>query len=220
MSSHERDPGRVKVLLVFADEIYARGLQAALAPLHEFDDIRTASGVEKALTATAHRSTDVVLLDCELPGAVGFAQHLGTSSAARLLLCARPCWSERLTGFAPFAAGILTAARPTPEMVTVAVSAINTGHAVVGIDFLRVLCGSSRRSRRSTPGTASDGEFLNESERAVISLMAEGVSSRDIAQRLECSERTVKTILHRVLTKLGARNRTHAVALAVRDNLL
>jgi DNA-binding NarL/FixJ family response regulator len=54
----------------------------------------------------------------------------------------------------------------------------------------------------------------------VLGLLAEGLSTFEIAQRLNYSERTVKNIIHGVLTRLKLRNRAHAVAFAVRVGAL
>jgi DNA-binding NarL/FixJ family response regulator len=54
----------------------------------------------------------------------------------------------------------------------------------------------------------------------VLALLAEGLSTFEIAQRLSYSERTVKNIIHGMLTRLNLKNRTHAVAFAVRTGAL
>ena len=54
----------------------------------------------------------------------------------------------------------------------------------------------------------------------VLGLLAEGLSTFEISQRLNYSERTVKNIIHGVLTRLKLRNRTQAVAFAVRTGAL
>jgi DNA-binding NarL/FixJ family response regulator len=54
----------------------------------------------------------------------------------------------------------------------------------------------------------------------VLRLLAEGGSTRDIAQRLSYSERTVKNIVHDVLGKLNGRTRAHAVAVASRRGII
>jgi len=57
---------------------------------------------------------------------------------------------------------------------------------------------------------------LSQRERQVLSLAAEGHSNKRIAARLEISERTVKTHLRYIMTRLRASDRTHAVVTAVR----
>ena len=53
-------------------------------------------------------------------------------------------------------------------------------------------------------------------ERQVLALLAEGHSTREVAQRLAYSERTIKNVLQDFTTRLQLRNRTQAVAYAVR----
>ena len=61
---------------------------------------------------------------------------------------------------------------------------------------------------------------LAEREIEVLRLAADGMETREIASRLCYSERTVKNVLHEVITRLQLRNRTHAVAYAVREGLI
>lgn len=61
---------------------------------------------------------------------------------------------------------------------------------------------------------------LTDREIAVLSLVAEGLETSEIARQLSYSERTIKGILHDVTTRLQLKNRTHAVAYAVREGLI
>jgi DNA-binding NarL/FixJ family response regulator len=58
---------------------------------------------------------------------------------------------------------------------------------------------------------ASGREGLSERELEVLRVMAEGLGNRDIAERLFVSEATVKTHVQRIMRKLDANSRTHAV---------
>jgi DNA-binding NarL/FixJ family response regulator len=60
---------------------------------------------------------------------------------------------------------------------------------------------------------------LTARERAVLRLMAEGLSNRAIAGRLQVSACTVRNHVQHVLTKFGAHTRAHAVSLALRGGL-
>ncbi|MEU6172113.1 response regulator transcription factor [Streptantibioticus parmotrematis] len=61
---------------------------------------------------------------------------------------------------------------------------------------------------------------LSPREIKVLRLLADGWSTRHIAARLSYSERTVKSIVHNVVTRLNLRNRTHAVVYALRAGVL
>jgi DNA-binding NarL/FixJ family response regulator len=61
---------------------------------------------------------------------------------------------------------------------------------------------------------------LTEREVSVVRLLAEGYDTAEIARRLYYSERTVKNIIHDITSRLELRNRTHAVAYAIREGLI
>jgi DNA-binding NarL/FixJ family response regulator len=61
---------------------------------------------------------------------------------------------------------------------------------------------------------------LTERELKVLRLVADGFDTAEIARELAYSERTIKDILHQVTTRLDLRNRTHAVAYALRTGAL
>jgi dTDP-4-amino-4,6-dideoxygalactose transaminase/DNA-binding CsgD family transcriptional regulator len=91
------------------------------------------------------------------------------------------------------------------------------------------------RGRGRTPGTQAPGRApawsgekearpqpvdLSAREREILKLMAQGLFNHEIAGHLFLAGETVKTHVHHVLRKLGARTRTHAVAIALQDGLL
>lgn len=61
---------------------------------------------------------------------------------------------------------------------------------------------------------------LDDRQRDVLRCISEGMSIPEVARTLCWSERTIKVVVHDAVERLGARNRTHAVALAVRAELL
>jgi DNA-binding NarL/FixJ family response regulator len=68
--------------------------------------------------------------------------------------------------------------------------------------------------------TTGDRPALTARERQVASLLVEGASNKVIARRLDISVHTAKFHVAAVLEKLGARNRSDAVAIALRDGLV
>jgi DNA-binding NarL/FixJ family response regulator len=61
---------------------------------------------------------------------------------------------------------------------------------------------------------------LTEREVAVLRLLAEGHDTAEVGRRLFFSERTVKNVIHDVTSRLELRNRSHAVAYAIREGLI
>jgi len=69
------------------------------------------------------------------------------------------------------------------------------------------------------PPKGSRGK-LTRRQRQILQLLANGESTTVAARELDLSEETVKTHTKHVLARLGAKNRTHAVAIAVRECLI
>ena len=65
-----------------------------------------------------------------------------------------------------------------------------------------------------------EGEPLNEREAEILAGAADGETAVQTGQRLYLSPETVKSYRKRIIAKLGARNGTHAVALALRSGML
>lgn len=72
----------------------------------------------------------------------------------------------------------------------------------------------------SVPAQRSRLAALTEREQEVLALVARGLTNREIAARLFVGETTVKTHLGRILTKLGLRDRIHAVIFAYESGLI
>ncbi len=79
----------------------------------------------------------------------------------------------------------------------------------------------AERLRRETltPGEPA-GSALSSREIAVLRLMADGLDTQEIATELSYSERTVKNIIYAVTDRLRLRNRSHAVAYAIREGVI
>jgi DNA-binding NarL/FixJ family response regulator len=78
--------------------------------------------------------------------------------------------------------------------------------------------GRARRCGAAPAGLITSG--LSERETDVIRLVAEGLDTREIASKLCYSERTIKNVLHGLMSRLQLRNRAHAVAFAAREGYL
>jgi DNA-binding NarL/FixJ family response regulator len=73
---------------------------------------------------------------------------------------------------------------------------------------------------RTLPGQQPGSAELSTRELDVLRLLAEGQSTVEVAGSLNYSERTIKNVLHDMITRLRLRNRTHAVAYAIRNGAL
>jgi DNA-binding NarL/FixJ family response regulator len=116
------------------------------------------------------------------------------------------------------ASGFALKSRPLDELLN-AIRIVAAGEALLAPSVTRRLiahfAGQARTPARTPPGLAE----LTEREREVLSLVAEGLSNAELAQTLHVSLPTAKTHVSRILTKLGARDRTQLVILAYQAGL-
>lgn len=109
----------------------------------------------------------------------------------------------------------------TPETLMDAVRSAAGGDATLPPDLLgRLLERVGQLQRHVLAPRGLDHNGLTRREVIVLKLVAEGLSTREIARQVSYSERTIKNIIHDVNTKLRLRNRSHAVAYATREGLI
>jgi DNA-binding NarL/FixJ family response regulator len=87
-------------------------------------------------------------------------------------------------------------------------------------DAIGHLVNAVQRMRHEVPDPGEAAAPPTDREMDVLRLLADGLETREIAERLTISERTVKNVLHGVTVRYRLRNRTHAVAHALREGYL
>jgi DNA-binding NarL/FixJ family response regulator len=117
--------------------------------------------------------------------------------------------------------GLLRRTDATSDGLVRTITRVAAGEGEVPPDLLGRLLeqvGSLQRQVLAPRGLTFSG--LTEREADVLRLLADGLDTSEIASRICYSERTVKNVLHDVTTRLQLKNRTHAVAYAVREGLI
>jgi DNA-binding NarL/FixJ family response regulator len=118
-------------------------------------------------------------------------------------------------------AGLLRRADASAERLVSVIGAAAAGDGSVPPDLLGRLLhqvGALQRSVLGPRGLTFSG--LAEREIEVLRLVADGLDTAEIAEQLSYSQRTIKNVLHDVTSRLHLRNRSHAVAYALRNGLI
>lgn len=117
--------------------------------------------------------------------------------------------------------GVLRRREALPEALSTAVVAAARGDGTLAPDLVGRLLGQMHRLQREVLAPRGIGPAgLTDRELEVLRLLAEGHDTTEIASRMAYSERTIKNIIHDVTTRLNLRNRSHAVAYAMRSGLI
>jgi DNA-binding NarL/FixJ family response regulator len=119
------------------------------------------------------------------------------------------------------AVGFLVKDTPPAQLID-AIRAAVAGGAVISPATTRRLVDRIVASRTPSPGTfrPDAAAALTEREREVLTMIARGLSNREIATRLTIAELTAKTHVSRVLTKLGLASRVQAAVFAYETGLV
>jgi DNA-binding NarL/FixJ family response regulator len=117
--------------------------------------------------------------------------------------------------------GVVRRSEATAGNLAAAIRSAAAGEGTLPPDLLGRLLrqvGQIQRQVLSPRGLTFSG--LTEREASVVRLLADGYDTAEIAHHLFYSERTVKNIIHDITSRLELRNRTHAVAYAIREGLI
>ena len=190
-----------------------------LALIPDLTVVGKAADGRQALALVAEHEPDVVLMDVRMPGMNGVAatreicaRHPGT----RVIVLTTFDNDEYV--FASLRAGasgyLLKDA--DPDHLAAAIRAVHAGGSILDPSVTQKVI---RRATRPEAEPALT-ERLTPREREVLRLMAEGAANAEIAAQLCLAEGTVKNHVSHILDKLGARDRAHAVRLAVEWGIL
>ena len=204
----------IRVLLVDDHEIVRRGLRDLLDGEPGIEVVAEAGTIAEALVRAGVTNPDVAVVDVRLPDGNGVAlcrtlRELENGPHC-LVLTAFDDEQALVEAIMAGASGYLLKQVRGQDVVQ-AVREVAAGRSLLDpLTTARVL----ERMRRSAK--TDDLAALTERERHVLELIGEGLSNREIGERLFLAEKTVKNYVTSVLAKLGMERRTQAVAWVAR----
>ena len=209
------------MLIVDDHPMVREGLRSMLS-VPEIEVVGEAGTAEEAMACAAEQSPDVVMLDIQLADADGLA-------VLRRLKAATPQTSVLIVTMHANAEFVREAVRSgaagyvlkgiTRRELVAAVRAVCEGESVLDPAVLKDALGA--RDGAGPRATApSDLEPLTRIETEVLRLLTEGLTNREISERMRWSLGTAKKYVQRVLEKLRVSDRTQAAVEAVRRGLV
>jgi two-component system NarL family response regulator len=204
----------IRVMLV-DDHALVRSAVRQAVSASDIEVVGEASTADEALLLAPQLNPDVLLLDLNLPGASGFG--LLRELAPRLpstrivMLTISNDRRDLLDAVRNGAAGYLTKDL-SPDALQRAVRGIRSGDLAMSramaAEVIQHLATATNRPAGSE--SRSDLPGVSAREEEVLALLADGLTDREIAERLGISPRTVETHVGSLLNKLGVRNRAQA----------
>ena len=212
---------RTSVLVVDDEALLRTAFSSLINAEEDLDVVGEAADGRQAVQLATNLSPDVVVMDVRMPVMDGIEATRRITSAGRsrvLILTTFDLDEYVFEALRAGASGFALKSRPLEELLS-AIRTVAAGEALLAPSVTRRLiahfAGQPRTPARMPPGLTG----LTEREREVLSLVAEGLSNAELAQTLHVSLPTAKTHVSRILTKLGARDRTQLVILAYQAGL-
>jgi len=205
---------RVPVFLYARDPILQAGLASQLRHRPEVEVVGDAQ-VDEARVA-------VVVADGVDEETVRVLRALQRNGVPRLVLVASFLdGNDLVAAVEAGVSGVLRRSEATLDRLLAVVRSAAAGEGTVPPDLLgRLLDQVGRLQRQVLDPRGFTFAGLSGREIEVLRLVADGHDTKEIAAKLCYSERTVKNVLHEITTRLQLRNRSHAVAYAMREGLI
>lgn len=203
----------VKVFLVDDHEVVRRGLIDLLSADPELEVVGEAGSVREALARVPALQPDVAVLDVRLPDGNGIElcrDLLSQMPELRCLMLTSYSSDEAmLNAILAGASGYVVKDIKGMELAQ-AVKDVGAGHSLLDNRAAAALM-AKLRGEAQRPDPLSG---LTQQERALLDLLAEGLTNKQIADRMFLAEKTVKNYVSRLLAKLGMQRRTQAAVFA------
>ncbi|MEV3861184.1 response regulator transcription factor [Streptomyces sp. NPDC050095] len=210
----------IKVFLLDDHEVVRRGLADLLDSEPDIRVIGEAATGQQALVRAPALQPDVAVLDVRLPDMDGISVCRELRSAlpdtACLMLTSFDDEDALLDAIMAGASGYVLKQIRGADL-NVAVRTVATGQSMLDPATTARLMQSLRTPEEtSSPHEPAEVEKLSARERDILALIGEGLTNREIGQRLFLSEKTVKNNISRLLGKLGVHRRVQAAVIAAR----
>jgi DNA-binding NarL/FixJ family response regulator len=209
------DQPRIRVFLLDDHEVVRRGLKGLLEAEADIDVVGEAGTSESAMDRMRALRPDVALLDVRLPDGDGVSlcrEILSELPGTACLMLTGYSDDQALMGaIMAGAAGYVMKQTSGSELVG-AVRTVAAGQSTLDAHTAqRVMKRLRERASEADPVSALSGQ-----EKRVLELIGEGLTNRQIAERMFLSEKTAKNYVSSLLSKLGMQRRSQAAAFSAR----
>ena len=214
-----------RVLVVDDQALLRTAFSSLIDAEDDLDVAAQAADGREAVELAASLAPDVVVMDVRMPVMDGIeatrqitAGH-GAGVPRVLILTTFDLDEYVFEALRAGASGFALKSRPLEELLS-AIRTVAAGEALLAPSVTRRLIAHFTEADRAPRKTPQGLDELTEREREVLALVARGLSNAEITETLHVSLPTAKTHVSRILTKLGARDRTQLVVLAYESGLV
>ncbi len=211
---------RIRVLIVDDHDLFREGLRQLIETDEAIEVVGEAATGQEAVELVEALRPDVVLMDINMPGMDGIrATETITQRFRDVHVVMLTMYDDEEYVLHAIRAGARSylVKNSKPEELLRAIHVAADGGATIDPDLAPILMREYQRLLAKAP---TRGQELSDRELAMLRLLAQGYSNKQIADALHLAESTVKNNLSALFQKLGVRDRTQAVIYAISHGLV
>jgi DNA-binding NarL/FixJ family response regulator len=214
----------IKVLVADDEALLRSAFSSLIEAQDDLEVVGQAADGRQAVELVASRAPDVVVMDVRMPVMDGIEATRRITrdqdSGPRVLILTTFDLDEYVfEALRAGASGFALKSRPPEELLS-GIRTVAVGEALLAPSVTRRLIAHFTERTRATAKTPWGLDELTEREREVLELVARGLSNAELAATLHITLPTAKTHVSRLLTKLGARDRTQLAILAYESGIV
>jgi DNA-binding NarL/FixJ family response regulator len=215
----------IRVLVVDDEALLRTAFSSLIDAEDDLEVVGEAADGRQAVQIAARLRPDVVVMDVRMPVMDGIeatrqiTAGQGAGVPRVLILTTFDLDEYVFEALRAGASGFALKSRPLEELLS-AIRTVAAGEALLAPSVTRRLIAHFAHRAPAPPRAAPGLAELTEREREVLALVARGLTNAELAGTLRVSLPTAKTHVSRILTKLGARDRTQLVILAYESGIV
>jgi len=210
----------VRILIADDHAVVRAGLRTLLEQQGKFRVVAEANNGEEAVEMAKEIEPDIAILDIRMPGISGIdacRQIIESVENCRVIMLTSYAEDELLFAAIQAGASGYVLKRIGDNELIHAVERVSRGEGMLDPAMTATVFSEMRKANEAQQAAAFSE--LTPQEMAVLGLVAEGMTNRQIAMKLFLGEGTVRNYVSSVLAKIGVANRAEAAAYAVKHNI-
>ncbi len=211
-------PETIRIAIADDHPLFRDGVVLSLSSNKDFDVVGQAENGEEAIELAKELLPDVLLLDIQMPDTGGILAAEKISSACPLtkiiMLTVSENHDDLMRAFKAGAKGYVLKGVSSRELANL-IRSVAAGDIFVSPDLASNILFEMTLEKPTSPF-----DELTDREREILMLLSEGLTNREIGERLYLAEKTIKHYMSNVLQKLHVRSRVEAALLAQQHKLL
>ncbi|MFE1783695.1 response regulator [Streptomyces sp. NPDC059506] len=214
-----------RILVVDDQHLIRSGIVTLLRTVEGLGPVAEASDGEEAVAAAREHRPELVLMDIKMPRLSGLAATerilaLGLDPTPRIVVLTTFDDDEFVyAALRAGCSGFLLKDMPPAQLLSAVTATLSADLLVAPARVRQLVERHTAHHQQSRTRTDSTG-MLTSREVEVLGFVAEGLANEEIAEHMCVSESTVKTHLHRAMTKLNLRSRAQAVVFAYESGIV